>query len=178
MVYEIGGGVAGDRPLKALQAGGASRGCIPPSMLDLAIDTEDRAGATIAIGTGGIIVLDDTACMVDMARFLVGFFLEESCGKCVPCREGTHQMHRILSRICEGRGTQADLSLLERLATTLKSAAVCGMGAMAPGAAMATLEHFRDEFEAHIHRRECPAGVCEMAHSATCCQAASCAASR
>ena len=89
VVYDIGGGVSGDRPLKALQAGGASRGCIPPSMLDLAIDTEDRAGATIIIGTGGIIVLDDTACMVDMARFLVGFFLEESCGKCVPCREGT-----------------------------------------------------------------------------------------
>ena len=102
LVYEIGGGMVGDRPLKALQAGGASRGCIPPSMLDLAIDTEDRDGETIMIGTGGIIVLDDRACMVDMARFLVGFFLEESCGKCVPCREGTKQMHRILSRICEG----------------------------------------------------------------------------
>ena len=106
LVYDIGGGVTGDRPLKALQAGGASRGCIPPSMLDLAIDTEDRAGATIMIGTGGIIVLDDTACMVDMARFLVGFFLEESCGKCVPCREGTKQMYAILTRICEGHGTE------------------------------------------------------------------------
>jgi len=161
LVYEIGGGVLGDRPLKALQAGGASRGCIPPSMLDLAIDTEDRPGETILIGTGGVIVLDDTACMVDMARFLVGFFLAESCGKCVPCREGTKQMHRILSRICEGRGTMDDLSLLERLAKTVRSAAVCGMGAMAPGAAMTTLEHFRDEFEAHVRRRECPAGVCE-----------------
>ena len=109
LIYEIGGGLIGDRPLKALQAGGASRGCIPPSMLDLAIDTEDRDGATIMIGTGGIIVLDDTACMVDMARFLVGFFLEESCGKCVPCREGTKQMFRILTRICEGGAAPADL---------------------------------------------------------------------
>ena len=110
----------GDRPLKAVQAGGASRGCLPPSVLDLAIDTEDRDRATIMIGTGGIIVLDDTACMVDMARFLVGFFLEESCGKCVPCREGTKQMPRILTRICEGHGTTADLALLERLAKTVK----------------------------------------------------------
>ena len=104
LVYEIGGGIIGDRPLKALQAGGASRGCIPPSMLDLRIDTEDREGETIMIGTGGIIVLDQSACMVDMARFLVGFFLDESCGKCVPCREGTKQMFRILSGVCEGRG--------------------------------------------------------------------------
>jgi NADH:ubiquinone oxidoreductase subunit F (NADH-binding) len=160
LVYEIGGGVRGDRPLKALQAGGASRGCIPPSMLDLAIDTEDRDGATIAIGTGGIIVLDDAACMVDMAQFLVGFFLEESCGKCVPCREGTKQMHGILTRICEGRGAAADLGLLERLARTVKSAAVCGMGSMAPSAVLTTLAHFRDEFESHVRRAPCAAGVC------------------
>ncbi|MHB8900609.1 MAG: NADH-ubiquinone oxidoreductase-F iron-sulfur binding region domain-containing protein [Thermoguttaceae bacterium] len=178
LVYEIGGGIAGDRPLKALQAGGAARGCLPPSVLDLAIDTEDRPGVSIAIGTGGIVVLDDTACMVDMARFLVGFFLEESCGKCVPCREGTRQMYAILSRICQGRGGAGDLPLLERLAATLKPAAVCGMGAMAPGAALATLEHFRDEFETHIHRRQCPAGVCEMAGPAILGQAAACAASR
>ena len=111
----------------------------PPSVLDLAIDTEDRDGETIMMGTGGIIVLDDSACMVDMARFLVGFFLEESCGKCVPCREGTKQMFRILTRICEGHGTTADLALLERLAKTVKSAAVCGMGGMAPGAVLTTL---------------------------------------
>ncbi|MGA2030632.1 MAG: NADH-ubiquinone oxidoreductase-F iron-sulfur binding region domain-containing protein [Thermoguttaceae bacterium] len=162
LIYEIGGGINGDRSLKALQAGGASRGCIPASMLDLAIDTEDRPGATIMIGTGGIIALDDRACMVDMARFLVGFFLEESCGKCVPCREGTKQMYRILQRICAGDGSAADLPLLERLAQTVKSAAVCGMGGMAPGALLTTLGHFRDEFEAHIGRRHCPAGVCAM----------------
>jgi NADH:ubiquinone oxidoreductase subunit F (NADH-binding)/(2Fe-2S) ferredoxin len=161
LIYEIGGGLLGNRPLKAIQAGGASRGCIPPSMLDLKIDTEDREGETIMIGTGGVIMLDDTACMVDMARFLVGFFLEESCGKCVPCREGTKQMHRILSRICEGRAAESELSLLERLAKSVKTAAVCGMGSMAPAAALTTIEHFREEFETHVRRRECPAGVCK-----------------
>jgi NADH-quinone oxidoreductase subunit F len=115
------------------------------------------------IGTGGIIVLDDSACMVDMANFLVGFFLEESCGKCVPCREGTKQMHRILTRICEGRAAPAELDLLERLAKTGKSAAVCGMGAMAPTAVLTTLEHFRDEFTAHLRDGQCPAGVCQIA---------------
>jgi NADH:ubiquinone oxidoreductase subunit F (NADH-binding)/(2Fe-2S) ferredoxin len=160
LVYEIGGGLLGDRPLKALQAGGASRGCIPPSMLDLRIDTEDRDGQTIMIGTGGIIVLDQSACMVDMARFLVGFFLDESCGKCVPCREGTKQLSRILGRICEGRAEAADLASLERLAKTVRSAAVCGMGSMAPNAVLTTLAHFREEFENHLLRRHCPAGVC------------------
>lgn len=159
LVYGIGGGITGDRPLKALQAGGASRGCISPSMLDLAIDTEDRPGETTTIGTGGVIVLDDTACTVDMARFLVGFFLEESCGKCVPCREGTKQMHKILNRIASGGASAADLELLERLARTVRSAAVCGMGSMAPGALLTTLEHFRDEFTAHLQGR-CPAGAC------------------
>ncbi len=146
LVYDIGGGLMGDRPLKALQAGGASRGCIPPSMLDLAIDTEDREGQTIMIGTGGIIVLDESACMVDMTRFLVGFFLEESCGKCVPCREGLKQMSHLLGRIARGEAAAADLALLERLVKTVKSAAVCGMGGMAPDAVLTTLTHFRDEF--------------------------------
>ncbi len=160
LIEEIGGGVADGRPLKALQAGGASRGCVGPSMLDLAIDTEDRDGESIMIGTGGVIVLDDRACMVDMAQFLVGFFLEESCGKCVPCREGSKQMHRILTRICEGKASPGDLGLLERLAKTIKAAAVCGMGSMAPTAVLTTLAHFRDEFEAHVRQRQCPAGVC------------------
>lgn len=162
LVYGIGGGVIGDRPLKAIQAGGASRGCIPPSMLDLAIDTEDREGATVMIGTGGIVVLDDAACTVDMARFLVGFFLEESCGKCVPCREGTKQMHAILTRICDGQASPADLEQLERLANTIKAAAVCGMGSMAPSAVLTTLTHFRDEFQAHVRGKTCAAGVCGM----------------
>jgi NADH:ubiquinone oxidoreductase subunit F (NADH-binding) len=160
LVYEIGGGLVGDRPLKALQAGGASRGCIGPAMLDLRIDTEDRDGQTIMIGTGGIIVLDESACMVDMARFLVGFFLDESCGKCVPCREGTKQIAHILDRICEGRAGRADLASLERLAKTVRSAAVCGMGSMAPNAVLTTLAHFREEFESHLVGKHCAAGVC------------------
>jgi NADH:ubiquinone oxidoreductase subunit F (NADH-binding)/(2Fe-2S) ferredoxin len=160
IIYDIGGGLIGDAPLKAVQAGGASRGCIPPSMLDLAIDTEDRPGATLMIGTGGIVVLDDTACMVDMARFLVDFFLEESCGRCAPCREGTRQMSRILERISQGKGTDRELALLERLARTVRSASVCGLGGMAPNAVLTTLEHFRGEFEAHLRDRRCLAGVC------------------
>ncbi len=160
MIYEIGGGIRGDRPLKAVQAGGASRGCIGPSMLDLAIESEDRPGEALMIGTGGIIVLDDRACMVDMARHLVGFFLDESCGKCTPCREGLKQMSRILTRISEGTGTEADLALLERLAGTMKSAAVCGLGGMGPNAVSTTLRHFRAEFETHIRDQRCPTGVC------------------
>ena len=112
------------------------------------------------IGTGGIIVLDQSACMVDMARFLVGFFLDESCGKCVPCREGTKQMFRILSGVCEGHAAEADLAGLERLAKTIRSAAVCGMGSMAPSAVLTTLGHFREEFESHLRGKQCAAGVC------------------
>jgi NADH:ubiquinone oxidoreductase subunit F (NADH-binding) len=160
MIYGIGGGVIGDRPLKAVQAGGASRGCIPASMLDLAIDTEDREGASLMIGTGGIIVLNDDACMPDMARFLVDFFLEESCGRCAPCREGSRQMSLILARICQGRGTDTDLALLERLAKTMRASSVCGLGGMAPNAVLTTLQHFRDEFKTHVQGRKCVAGVC------------------
>ena len=158
IIYEIGGGPAGDRPLKAVQAGGPSRGCIPPAMLD----SKDRAAASDA-GVGGIIVLDDRACMVDMARFLVGFFVDESCGKCTPCREGTQQMLRLLRCICQGDATPGDLALLERLAGTVKSASLCGLGSMAPNPVLTALEHFRDEFEAHVHDKRCPAGVCPLA---------------
>lgn len=112
------------------------------------------------IGTGGIIVLDDQACMVDMARYLVGFFLDESCGKCTPCREGLKQISRILNRISGGAGTEADLTLLERLAGTMKSAAVCGLGGMGPNAVSTTLGHFRADFESHIRNKRCPTGVC------------------
>jgi NADH:ubiquinone oxidoreductase subunit F (NADH-binding) len=160
MIYGIGGGIIGDRTLKALQAGGASRGCIPPAMLDLAIDTADVPGVTVMIGTGGIIVLDESACMADMARHLVGFFLDESCGKCVPCREGLRQMSGMLEQICTGCGSESDLSLLERLAGAMKTAAVCGLGGMAPSAVATTLGHFREEFEAHLRGKKCPTGVC------------------
>ena len=132
MIYEIGGGMAGDRPLKAVQAGGPSAGCLPPALLDLRIDSADRPGETVSMGTGGIIVLDSGACMVNMARFLIDFFVEESCGKCVPCREGTKQMLNILTRISRGSGTAADLPVLERLARNVKVASMCGLGGVAP----------------------------------------------
>ena len=158
MIYEIGGGMDSDRPLKAVQAGGPSRGCIPPLMLD----SKDAAAAAEVMGIGGIIVLDDRACMVDMARFLVDFFAEESCGKCTPCREGTRQMLRLLARICEGGATPDDLAILERLAGTVKSASLCGLGSMAPGPVLTALRYFREEFEMHVHEKRCPAGACRF----------------
>jgi NADH-quinone oxidoreductase subunit F len=163
MIDEIGGGMADGRTLKAVQAGGPSAGCLPASALDLRIDAEDRPGETVSMGTGGIIVLDDSACMVDMARFLLDFFVEESCGKCVPCREGTKQMLRILTRICRGQGAADDLGLLERLANHVKLASLCGLGAVAPDPVIKALQYFRDEFQSHIRDKNCPAGVCKAA---------------
>jgi NADH:ubiquinone oxidoreductase subunit F (NADH-binding)/(2Fe-2S) ferredoxin len=160
VIYDIGGGMAGTRPLKAVQAGGPSAGCLPASALDARLDAEDRPGETVGMGTGGIIVLDDTACMVDMARFLLDFFVEESCGKCVPCREGTKQMLRILTRICQGRAAMEDLAVLERLAKNVKLASFCGLGTVAPDPVLAGLRYFRDEFESHIREKKCPAGAC------------------
>jgi NADH:ubiquinone oxidoreductase subunit F (NADH-binding) len=160
MIYDIGGGMAGPRPLKAVQVGGPSAGCVSAAALDLRIDAAERSGETVSMGTGGIIVLDDRACMVDMARFLLDFFVEESCGKCVPCREGTKHMLRILTRICGGQGSSDDLALLERLAKHVKLASLCGLGAVAPDPVLAALRYFRDEFESHIRDKQCPAGVC------------------
>ncbi len=162
MINQIGGGVVGPRSLKAVQAGGPSAGCLPASALNLCITAEDRPGETISMGTGGIIVLDDSACMVDMARFLLHFFVEESCGKCVPCREGTKQMLRILTRIGRGQGQANDLALLERLAKHVKLASLCGLGGVAPDPVLSALRHFRDEFESHIRDRNCPAGTCRV----------------
>ena len=160
MVFEVGGGMSGKHPIKAVQTGGPSGGCIPASMLDLPVDYEKLGEAGSMMGSGGMIVLDETTCMVDLARFFLVFTAEESCGKCTPCREGTKHMLRILTRICEGEGTAGDLDLLERLATTVKSASLCGLGGSAPNPVLTTLRYFRSEFEAHIHDKKCPAGVC------------------
>ena len=162
MIYDIGGGTRGGRPLKAVQAGGPSTGCIPPSLLDLPIDSDDGSGQAAVTGTGGIIVLDDGACMVDMARFLLGFFADESCGKCSPCREGTRQMLEILTRIARGQGRDEDIPLLERLSRTMSAAASCGLGATGSGPVTAALEYFRDEVQAHIREKRCPAGICAI----------------
>jgi NADH-quinone oxidoreductase subunit F len=160
MIFEIGGGMRGRRPFKAVQTGGPSGGCIPESMLDLPIDYDKLSEAGSMMGSGGMIVLDSGTCMVDLARFFVAFTADESCGKCVPCREGTKQMLQILTRICDGEGTPRDLDLLERLAVTIRSASLCGLGATAPNPVLTALRYFRHEFEAHIEQRNCPAGVC------------------
>ncbi|MHB1011418.1 MAG: NADH-quinone oxidoreductase subunit NuoF [Desulfobacteria bacterium] len=160
MILEIGGGIRGARALKAVQTGGPSGGCLPASLLDLPIDYERLAEAGSMMGSGGMIVLDAGTCMVDLARFFLTFTADESCGKCTPCREGTRHMLRILTRICEGAGVPEDLEALERLARTVKSASLCGLGATAPNPVLTALHHFRAEFEAHIHRKKCPAGVC------------------
>jgi NADH:ubiquinone oxidoreductase subunit F (NADH-binding)/(2Fe-2S) ferredoxin/Pyruvate/2-oxoacid:ferredoxin oxidoreductase delta subunit len=160
MVFEIGGGMRSKRPIKAVQTGGPSGGCLPASLLDLPIDYEKLAEAGSMMGSGGMIVLDSSTCMVDLARFFLTFTSDESCGKCTPCREGTKHMLQILTRICEGRGVPEDIELLERLARTVKSASLCGLGSTAPNPVLTALRYFRDEFEAHIRDKKCPAGVC------------------
>jgi NADH:ubiquinone oxidoreductase subunit F (NADH-binding)/NAD-dependent dihydropyrimidine dehydrogenase PreA subunit/(2Fe-2S) ferredoxin len=160
MVYEIGGGPATKRPVKAVQTGGPSGGCIPADLLDLAVDYEQLSQAGSMMGSGGMIVLDTGTCMVDLARFFLSFSADESCGKCTPCREGTKHMLRILTRMCEGSGTLDELALLERLARTVQSASLCGLGTTSPNPVLTALRYFRDEFEAHIHHKKCPAGVC------------------
>jgi NADH:ubiquinone oxidoreductase subunit F (NADH-binding)/NAD-dependent dihydropyrimidine dehydrogenase PreA subunit/(2Fe-2S) ferredoxin len=160
MIQEIGGGVRGAQALKGVQTGGPSGGCLPESLLDLPIDYERLAEAGSMMGSGGMIVLDAGTCMVDLARYFLTFTADESCGKCTPCREGTKHMLRILTRICEGEGAPEDLDVLTRLARTVKSASLCGLGGTAPNPALTALKYFRDEFEAHVHGKRCPSGVC------------------
>ncbi|NQT15243.1 MAG: 4Fe-4S binding protein, partial [Planctomycetes bacterium] len=140
--------------------GGPSGGSLPASMLDLPIDYDRLAEAGSMMGSGGMIVLDTGTCMVDLARFFLTFTADESCGKCAPCREGTKHMLRILTRICEGRGADDDLELLGRIAQTVRSTSLCGLGSTAPNPVLTALRYFPEEFEAHIHDKKCPAGVC------------------
>ena len=161
IVEEIGGGVPDGRALKAVQMGGPSGGCIPAAMIDLPIEYETLQRAGAIMGSGGMVVVDETTCMVDFARFFMNFCARESCGKCTPCREGTTRMLEILTRICDGQGTMADLERLERLARNVKLTSLCGLGQSAPNPVLSVLTHFRDEFEAHILDRRCPAGVCK-----------------
>jgi NADH-quinone oxidoreductase subunit F len=160
LIFDIGGGVIGDRPFKAVQIGGPSGGCIPADMLDLPIDFDTLSQYGAMMGSGGMIVMDDRSCMVEVARYYVGFLAEESCGKCTPCREGLRHMLRILTDICEGRGKDGDIALLEDICVTLQGSSLCALGKSAPNPVLTTIKYFRDEFDAHIRDKFCPAGVC------------------
>lgn len=160
LVYAIGGGISGDRPFKAIQTGGPSGGCIPESLLDLPVDFDTLVEYGAMMGSGGMIVMDDRSCMVEVARYYVDFLCEESCGKCTPCREGLRQMRAILTDICEGRGKPGDIEMLERIAKTMRDASLCALGKSAANPVLTTIGFFRDEYEAHIEEHRCPAGVC------------------
>jgi bidirectional [NiFe] hydrogenase diaphorase subunit len=162
IIFEIGGGIPDGRAFKAVQTGGPSGGCIPGQFLDLPLDYESLASVGSIVGSGGLIVMDDTSCMVDVARFYMDFCMSESCGKCIPCRTGTVQASRILDRITRGTGSLDDLRLLEELCGYMRQASLCGLGQTAPNPVMSTLRYFHDEYEAHIVDRVCPAGVCKM----------------
>ncbi|MFA6318111.1 MAG: NADH-quinone oxidoreductase subunit NuoF [Elusimicrobiota bacterium] len=161
IVQDVGGGIKDGRPLKAVQTGGPSGGCIPASMLDIKVDYDTLAQAGSIMGSGGMIVVDDTTCMVDLANYFLHFTQEESCGKCVPCRLGTRQMAGILSRITKGLGEEDDIEKLESLAAAVKAGSLCGLGQTASNPVLTTIRHFRSEYEAHIREKRCPALVCK-----------------
>ena len=161
IVYDIGGGIPGNKRFKAIQTGGPSGGCIPETLLDLPIDFDRLQEAGSMMGSGGMIVMDEDNCMVDMARYFVQFLQEESCGKCVPCREGLQQMGGILNRICEGSGKEGDTKLLQDLSQVMVDTSLCGLGLTAPNPVLSTLRYFRDEYEAHIKDKKCPAKFCK-----------------
>ena len=160
IIYGIGQGIPNGKKFKAVQTGGPSGGCIPDSMLDLPVDFEALTKAGSMMGSGGMIVMDEDTCMVDVAKYFVGFLEGESCGKCVPCREGVRRSHQILEKITAGEGTEEDIELLMDLGTLLKDGALCALGTSAANPVLSTLRHFRDEYEAHIRDKKCPAGVC------------------
>jgi NADH-quinone oxidoreductase subunit F len=160
IIYDIGGGTLGDRPFKAVQTGGPSGGCVPESLLDLPVDFEKLTEAGSMMGSGGMIVMDDRTCMVDVARYFLGFLTEESCGKCVPCREGLAQMLHIYDDLIAGRGQDGDIERIEALAQGMQLGSLCELGKSAPNPVLSTLKYFRDEYVAHIERKECPAGIC------------------
>jgi NADH:ubiquinone oxidoreductase subunit F (NADH-binding)/Pyruvate/2-oxoacid:ferredoxin oxidoreductase delta subunit/(2Fe-2S) ferredoxin len=160
IIYDIGGGIEGDKTFKAIQTGGPSGGCIPSEHLDIEVDYESLAQVGSIMGSGGMVVLDETSCMVNTAKFFLEFTQEESCGKCTPCRIGTKRMLEILDRITRGKGREGDIELLEELARYIRAASLCGLGMTAPNPVLSTLRYFRHEYEAHIREKRCPAAVC------------------
>jgi NADH-quinone oxidoreductase subunit F len=168
LIYDIGGGVAGGKPFKAAQLGGPSGGCIPRQHLNVPLDYESLNELGAIMGSGGLIVMDEESCMVDVARFFLEFVQEESCGKCTPCRVGTKRLLEILERICEGRGEEGDLEKLISLGSQIKETALCGLGKTAANPVLSTLRHFRDEYEEHIREKKCRAVVCAGLVRAPC----------
>ncbi len=161
VIYDIGGGIKNDREFKAVQMGGPSGGCIPASLLDTTIDYESITKTGAIMGSGGMVVMDDSTCMVDMARFFLDFTQKESCGKCTHCRLGTKRMLETLERITRGEGREGDIELLEDLAVKVKEGSLCGLGQTAPNPVLTTIRYFRDEYEAHIRDKKCPAKHCK-----------------
>jgi NADH-quinone oxidoreductase subunit F/NADP-reducing hydrogenase subunit HndC len=162
IIYDIGGGILDGKKCKAVQTGGPSGGCIPEKYFDLTVDFDSLLKIGSMMGSGGLVVLDENTCIVDVAKFFISFTRNESCGKCVPCRIGTYQIYEILDRITNGKGRPDDLERLEMLCLKVRDTSLCGLGQSAPNPVLSTLEHFRDEYEAHIEKRLCPAKICNM----------------
>jgi NADH-quinone oxidoreductase subunit F len=161
VIYKVCGGIANNRKFKAVQAGGPSGGCIPADILDTPVDYDSLIKAGAMMGSGGLVVMDETTCMVDVARFFLNFTRDESCGKCVPCRIGLKAMLDILERITEGRGEISDIDKLLEMGTTIKKASLCGLGQTAPNPILSTIKYFRHEYEAHINDKRCPSNCCK-----------------
>jgi NADH-quinone oxidoreductase subunit F len=161
VIFDIGGGIPEGKKFKAVQTGGPSGGCIPERFLDIPVDFNELTKVGSMMGSGGMIVMDEDTCMVDIARYFLNFLAEESCGKCVPCREGLRQMLKILNNICTGKGNEGDIKLLEELAEMMTDASLCALGTTAANPVLSTIKYFRDEYEAHIEQKRCPAGVCK-----------------
>jgi NADP-reducing hydrogenase subunit HndC len=161
IIYKIGGGIRKDKKFKAVQTGGPSGGCLPENLIDLPVDFDELTKVGSMMGSGGMIVMDEDTCMVDVARYFLNFLSDESCGKCVPCRQGIDQMVQILNRICEGKGEPGDIELLEEICETTRDASLCALGQTAPNPVLSTIQYFRDEYKAHIEQKRCPAGVCK-----------------
>jgi len=161
IIYKIGGGIKNNKKFKAVQTGGPSGGCIPEKFIDTPVDFDELTKLGSMMGSGGMIVMDEETCMVDVARYFLNFLKDESCGKCVPCREGIKQMLGILNRICEGKGKEKDIELLGEVSDVMINASLCALGRTAPNPILTTTKYFRDEYEAHIKNKKCPAGVCK-----------------
>jgi NADH:ubiquinone oxidoreductase subunit F (NADH-binding)/(2Fe-2S) ferredoxin len=161
IIYDIGGGIPNGKKFKSVQTGGPSGGVIPESLINTPVDFDELTKVGSMMGSGGMIVMDEDNCMVDVARYFLNFLSEESCGQCVPCREGIYQMLKILNRICAGQGRSGDIELLEEIAEVVRDASLCALGATAPNPVLSTIKYFRDEYKAHVEEKRCPAGVCK-----------------